>query len=106
MLTIILAAALSASACPLTIGVNASGVIYSDRFHGWYRTGTETLRSDLRGGCYNDADPSPVTSVKLLLDTGAPKARVDLIFRILHSEGWDRDRVVVEPWKQTAQPKP
>ena len=101
-----LAAALSASTCPLTVGVNATGAMYSDRFHGWYRTSASTLRSDLHNGCYNDANPSPVTSVKVLLDPNAPKSRVDSVFTILRSEGWERNRVVVESWKGPAQPKP
>lgn len=84
--------------CPMTIGVSGDGTIYSDRFYGWYRTSPKTLDGVLRGGCYNDANPTPVTSVRLLLAPGAPKSRVDLVFSILEKDGWSRDKVSARPW--------
>jgi hypothetical protein len=92
--------------CPMTIGVSRDGSIYSSRFNGWYKTGLKTLDSDLRGGCYNDANPTPVTSVKLLLVPESPKSRVDLVFSILEKDGWSRDKVSVKPWDGKAPTVP
>jgi hypothetical protein len=84
--------------CPMTIGVGGDGTVYSGRFNGWYKVSSKTLDSDLRYGCYNDANPTPVTSVDLLLARGAPSARVDLVFSILKRDGWSREKVNVQQW--------
>jgi hypothetical protein len=86
------------STCPMTIGVNSDGTIYSSRFYGWYKTSSRTLDSDLRYGCYNDANPTAVTPVMVLLAPAAPKTRVDLAFSILAKDGWRRDKVSVKLW--------
>jgi hypothetical protein len=99
MIAFLLALAMTPSfTCPMTIGVSGDGTIYSSRFYGWYKTSSKTLDSDLRGGCYNDANPTPVTSVRLLLVAEAPKSKVDLVFSILKKDGWSRDKVSVESW--------
>jgi hypothetical protein len=106
MLTILLAAGIVQGACPVTIGISRDGSVFSDRFHGWYKVSQKTLKSDLRGGCYNDANPSPVTSVRLELAPGAPRGRVDLIYSILGKSGWPRARVAAETWlNDPAEPR-
>jgi hypothetical protein len=98
MLAVILAIGLATNACPMTIGVGRDGTLFSARFNGWYKTSPRTLESDLEAGCYNDADPSRVTFVKLAIASQAPKSRVDLVFSILEKEGWPRARVSIESW--------
>lgn len=99
MIAFLLAFAMApSSACPMTIGVRNNGAIYSNRFHGWFHISTRTLNEDLRGGCYNDANPTPVTSVKVLLAPGAPKPRIELVFSLLAKDGWTRDRLVIKAW--------
>ena len=82
----------------MTVGVASDGAVYFDRFNGWYKTAPKTLDRVLRAGCYNDANPQPVSSVKLALAPNAPKKRVNLVFSILEKEGWSREKVNVQPW--------
>jgi len=103
MLTLILAIAINPSACPITIGIGGDGTLFSNRFGGWYKISSRTLDSDLHGGCYNDAHPIPVTSVKLFVAPHAPKLRVDLAFSILGRDGWGREKVRAESWSEYPQ---
>ena len=98
MLVSVLALALMQQPCPLTIGVGKDGGIFFDRFHGWYKTGPKMLQSVLHAGCYNDNNPHPITSVKLIIAQKAPKERVELVNSILRQEGWTPGKVVAEPW--------
>jgi hypothetical protein len=104
MLALILAVSFIPSVCPVTIGIGGDGALYSDRMNGWYRVSPKSLAGNLQAGCYNDNDPSPVTSVKVFLAPGAAKPRVDLVFSILKKVGWDMKKVDVETW--TGSPKP
>ncbi len=70
---------------------------------GSYKTSQRTLAGVLRGGCYNDAHPSEVTSVNLEIAPNAPKERVDQVFSILEEEGWPRGRVKVSTWTNDPQ---
>jgi hypothetical protein len=99
MIAFLLALAMTPSlTCPMTIGVSRDGTIYSSRFNAWYKTSSKTLEGVLHGGCYNDANPTPVTSVRLLLVPKAPKSRVDLVLSILEKDGWKRQKISIEPW--------
>lgn len=91
--------ALVMSTCPITLGIGTDGGLYSNRFHGWYEVSAKTVASDLRGGCYNDANPLAVTSVKLFIAPDAPKAAVDRVFSVLEKEGWSREKLTVEKWR-------
>jgi len=91
------------NACPILIGVGKEGKLFSDRFRGWYSISSKTLQSDLRGGCYNDANPSPVTSVKIAIAAGAPKPKVDEVFSILEKQGWSREKITVKSWDRYPQ---
>jgi hypothetical protein len=102
MFAFILAFALLPRTCPMTVGIGTDGALYANRL-GWVKISTKTLDSDLRGGCYNDANPIPVTSVKLYLAPNAPKPKVDRVFSILEKEGWSREKVNVQRWN--AYPK-
>jgi hypothetical protein len=97
MLITFLALALTQNVCPITIGVGGDGKLFANRFHGWYETSPRTLESDLRGGCYNDANPHAVTSVTFAIAADAPKPRVHLVLSILEREGWSRDKVNLFP---------
>jgi hypothetical protein len=99
MLALVLAFATATGACPMTIGVGTDGSVFTDRFHGWYKVSLKTLDSDLRGGCYDDANPSRVTSVRLFLAPNAPKPNFDSVLSVLDKEGWSRNRISVEPWR-------
>jgi hypothetical protein len=94
-----LALAMTSSVCPMTIGIGTDGSVFSGRFHGWYKVSLRTLDSDLRAGCYNDANPSRVTSVTLFLADAAPKPRVDSVLSVLKSEGWGREKITIESWR-------
>jgi len=98
MLAALLALGILSNPCPMTIGITRDGALYVNRMGGWYKTSLQSLDGDLRGGCYNDANPTPVTSVRLLLVAEAPKSKVDLVFSILKKDGWSRDKVSVESW--------
>lgn len=91
---------LAQPACLITIGIGRDGTPFSNRFHGWYRVTVKTLQSDLRGGCYNDANPIQVTSVELEIAPGTPKTTVDSVLLILKKEGWSKAKVGVETWDQ------
>jgi hypothetical protein len=100
MLAAILTVAMMQSICPMTIGVGLDGTFYSDRFHGWYKITPRTLQSDLRGGCYNDANPHAVTSVKIVVAKNAPESKVDQALSILAKEGWPRDKINIQSWTE------
>jgi hypothetical protein len=100
MLIPVLALAMMQGVCPMTIGVGKEGTLFTDRFQGWYKTSQKSLDGDLHGGCYNDANPHSVTSVKLFIAPGAPKQRLDLVFSILQEDGWPRDKVQVQSWDE------
>ena len=88
----------------MTIGLGADGTIFTNRFQGWYKVSLKTLGSDLRGGCYNDANPVKVTSVKIYVAPNAPKPKIDRVFSILEEDGWSRETVDVQRW--STYPKP
>lgn len=90
--------------CPMTIGIGRDGAIFASRLRGWYKTSQKTLESDLRGGCYNDANPTPVTSVKVIIAAGTPKSNTDRVFSILDRNGWPKNKVHVESWKNYPKP--
>lgn len=98
MLAVAFAIGFLTNACPMKIGIARDGAVFSTRMQGWYKTSQRTLVSDLRTGCYNDANPSQTTSVKLEIAPGAPKERVEEIFSILEKAGWPKGRVTVESW--------
>src|SRR5215469_12258322 len=100
MLASLLALAMMQSTCSMTIGIGKDGTIFTDRFNGWYKTSSKTLESLLHGGCYNDNNPSPVTSVKVILAPDTPKQNADLVFVILKKAGWPREKLDLKPWSQ------
>ena len=104
MLTLALALAMMQDICPVTLGVGSDGSLFSNRFRGWYTVSARTIQSDLRGGCYNDANSHPVTSVKVELAPKAPKAKVEQVFSILKKEGWGQEKVKVESWDDYPRP--
>jgi hypothetical protein len=103
MFALALAIGMLTNACPMKIGIARDGVVYSYRMNGWYRTSNKTLADDLVGGCYNDANPSKVTSVHLEISPNAPKLRIDQTFLILERAGWPKGRIKVETWTNDPQ---
>jgi hypothetical protein len=89
-----------ADACPLVIGVAADGSIYDLNAINMpaLRRSAKVLEQTLHGGCYNDANPSPITSVTLDLAPTAPRVRVDLVYAILARTGWPKERVKTGVW--------
>jgi hypothetical protein len=104
MFGLILALAIT-STCPLTIAIDNSGTLFSSRFSGWCETGTKALENELKGGCYNDANPIPFTSIKLLLTRDAPKPKLDRVLAILKEKGWSKDKIDIRVW-DGKPPKP
>jgi hypothetical protein len=98
MLAVALAVGLLTNACPMKIGIDREGAVFSTRMQGWYRTSHKTLAAFMRGGCYNDSNPSKITSVNLSIVPNAPQERVHQVFSILEEPGWPKDRVKVEMW--------
>jgi hypothetical protein len=82
--------------CPMVIGIDAKGHIFTNRFDGWYRVSFSTLERDLRGGCYNDSNPTAASSVTLQLVKGAPQPRIRAVYDLLARAGWPRQCVAVE----------
>ena len=103
MLAVALAIGLLTNACPMKIGIAQDGAVFSNRMQGWYRTSQKTLEVVLRGGCYNDANPSEITSVNLEIAPNAPKQRVIQVFSILENAGWPKDKVRSETWTNDPQ---
>ena len=99
MFTLVFALIMSVPACPVDIGIARNGALFSNRFAGWYKISAKTLGSDLRGGCYNDANPLPITTVKLFIAPKAPRRTIDRVFSILKSDGWSREKITLETWK-------
>jgi hypothetical protein len=98
MLAVVLAISLLTNVCPLKIGISRDGEVFSTRMQGWYRTSPRTLAGVLRGGCYNDANPSAVTAVTVDIAPNAPEERVDQILSILEKAGWPKDKVRMGTW--------
>ena len=103
MLGLVLALAMTPSACSMTIGIDKDGTLFSSRFSGWYKVSSKTIESDLHGGCYNDANPVPVSAVKVLLASKAPKSKVDFVLSILKRNGWSREKVQFQLWSGDPQ---
>jgi hypothetical protein len=98
MLVAILALAMMQGVCPMTLGLGPDGTLFSDRFYGWYKISPKTLENDLKGGCYNDANPHSVTSVRLEVAANTPQPTVEKIIALLSRMGWPRDRVTIGVW--------
>ena len=77
-----------------------SGDFITDRFNGRYKTSSKLLESDLKTGCYNDANPVPVSSVTVNITPGASTERVKLLYEILERNGWPKARIKVVPLSQ------
>jgi hypothetical protein len=84
--------------CSVRIAVATDGGFYDILHNGVYKRSPRTLEQELRGGCYNDANPSRVTSVVLEIADGAPPARTESLYKLLERNGWTRSKVLVEPW--------
>jgi hypothetical protein len=82
--------------CPVSIRITAGGEWMSYRFNGWRIISAETLVRDLQNGCYNDANPSRVTSVHVKPKARAPWHRVDELMGLLAEHGWPKERVQLE----------
>ena len=89
-----------ADACPIRIEVVKSGDFFTNRFSGRYKTSPKLLESDLKAGCYNDANPAAVSSVTLSIAPGTPTERVKLVYEILERNGWPGARIKVVPSSQ------
>ena len=85
--------------CPMTVEVNSSGAFFTNRFHGRYMTSPKLLERDLKGGCYHDSNPAPVSSVRIKVEPGAPERRVALLCRILATNGWPKSRIQIGVWE-------
>ncbi len=81
--------------CPLVVRVGQSGTLMTYRFSGWRLTSMHTLESDLNGGCYNDANPSKVTSVTVEVSQGAPATKLKLLYDVLYRSGWPQNRITI-----------
>ena len=82
-------------ACPMRIEVAKSGAYFTNRFHGRYKTSPRLLENNLRGGCYNDNNPSKVTSVTVQFAPGAPRQSIEKLYEILQRNGWPKSQVIV-----------
>jgi hypothetical protein len=98
MLAVLLAIGLSTNVCPIKIGIARDGAVFSTRMQGWYGTSQTTLAVVLRTGCYNDANPSKITSVTLEIAPHAPEQRIEQVYAILEKAGWSKNRIHVDPW--------
>jgi hypothetical protein len=87
--------------CPFVIGVAANGDLYDLNAMNMpaLRRSPKVLEQYLQGGCYNDANPSPVTSVTLELAPHAPTAKIDFVYAIFARNGWSKDKVISLVWK-------
>jgi hypothetical protein len=81
--------------CPVVYGIDADGRIFVYTHNGNYRRSLVTIESDLKGGCYNDANPASVSSVTIKTAVGSPKGRLDEVLSLLARNGWARDRVKI-----------
>jgi hypothetical protein len=84
----------------MRIEVAKSGDFFTSRFHGRYKTSPKLLESDLKTGCYKDANPLPVSSVTIGVAPGTSIERVKLLYEILERNGWPKPRIKVVPSSQ------
>jgi hypothetical protein len=84
----------------MRIEVVKSGDFFTNRFSGRYKTSPKLLESNLKAGCYNDANPVPVSSVTIGIAPGTPTERVKLLYEILGRNGWPKARIKVVPSSQ------
>jgi hypothetical protein len=92
-----LAAETSGDVCPVKVEIAKSGEFYTNRFSGHYKTSAKLLERDLHAGCYNDANPSKVTSVTLRIVPGAPPRAVNSLYQLLDRNGWPKSKLKVVP---------
>ena len=95
----------SIDVCHFAIGVAANGALYDLNAANMpaLRRSLPTLEKNLHGGCYNDSNASPVTSVTLYVAAGASGASVDAAYAVLARDGWPKERVVRVGWKNAPQ---
>jgi hypothetical protein len=86
--------------CPIRIAVSSDGAYFDITHNGSYKRSPNVLVKELRGGCYNDANPSPVTAVIVEVAPGAPKERIESLYELLERNGWPRNKVKTEPWSE------
>jgi hypothetical protein len=84
-------------ACPMRIQISNTGIFYTNRFSGHYRTSSKLLESDLQAGCYNDSNPTKVTSVTVSIALGAPAKSIEALYGILDRNGWPKSKIKVQP---------
>jgi hypothetical protein len=84
--------------CSLRIAIARDGSFFDILHNGTYKRSPHTLERELHGGCYNDSNPSPVTSVVLEIADGAPRDRTEFLYKLLDRNGWGREKIKVEPW--------
>ena len=84
--------------CSVRIAVAKDGSFFDILRNGVYKRSPRTLEQELHGECYNDANPSQVTSVVLEIADGAPPARTEFLYKLLERNGWARAKVLIEPW--------
>jgi biopolymer transport protein ExbD len=85
----------SVDACPMEVSVSKGGKFYTNRFQGHYKTSVSLLERDLQAGCYNDSNPSKVTSVTVIFAPSAPHQAVERLYQILERNGWPKSRLKV-----------
>lgn len=69
--------------CPIRIAVSADGTYFDITHNGSYKRSSRGLEKELHGGSYNDANPSPVTSVILEIAPRAPHDRVNSLYGVI-----------------------
>jgi len=95
-------AALSSDICLVRIAVLSDGGYLDVTHNGSYKRTLSILAKQLRGGCYNDANPSPVTAVAVRIAPTAPQKRVNALYETLQKNGWPKDKVRKEEWEEGA----
>jgi hypothetical protein len=84
--------------CPIRIAVSPDGTYFDITHNGSYKRSLSVLEKELRGGCYNDANPSPVTAVILEIAPGAPREGIESLYKLLERNGWPPNKVRWESW--------
>jgi hypothetical protein len=84
--------------CSLRIAIAKDGSFFDILHNGTYKRSPQTLEHELHQECYNDANPSPVTSVVVEIEKDAPQPRITLLYSLLERNGWPREKIRIEPW--------
>jgi len=86
--------------CAMALGIRTDGTTYELNLMNMppVRRSLKVIAQEARGGCYNDANPSAITSVTLYVEKGTTELKLHPLLNLLSAAGWQREKIHVEQW--------